>query len=174
MIEESADVLEVESGVATVSIQRRSACGSCSASGGCGTALLASWLPQRRLTFELDNRIGAQPGDTVVVGLDERRLQHYALLLYATPLVGLLVGAVSGRGLAGSIGLDPELTSIALGLSGLALALARIGQCGRRLSRRNRLGVRLIRVSRHCADGAIPITKDLVSEPMPASEKGHR
>lgn len=174
MIEESAHVREVDAGIATVSIQQRSACGSCAASGGCGTALLASWLPQRRLTFQLDNRIGAQKGDIVVVGLDERRLQYYALRLYATPLVGLIAGAVAGSWLADRVGIDPELMSVGLGLSGVLAALAWVRRRSQGLGRHDNTGVRLIRVARRDVGSPIPNATDLFSGVGTAVEQGHR
>lgn len=174
MIEESARVLDVDEDVATVSIERRSACGSCSAHGGCGTALLAAWLPQRRLTFRLHNRVGARRGDTVVVGLDERHLQRYAMMLYATPLVGLLAGAVSGSWLAGMIGVDTELMSVIFGLSGLLVALRWIWHRTHWHGGRSQAGVRLVRVLTPTPPGLIPAAAKHVNGVTTDLRKGHR
>lgn len=124
MIEENALVARVEGDAAEVVTQRRSACGSCAASGGCGTSLLAAWFPQRQLRFTLHNSIGARAGDSVVVGLDEAYLQRGAMLLYAVPLLGLLLGAVAGEQLAATSSVHAELGAVGGGLLGLFGALA--------------------------------------------------
>lgn len=172
MIEESARVLRVNAGIATVSVQRRSACGTCSVHSGCGTALLASWLPRRRLTFGVDNRVGARLGDTVVIGLDEQHLQRYAMLLYATPLVGLLVGALMGQWLAGAIGTGPELMSVVFGLSGVIMALVRVWRRGPGLDSHDRGAVQLIRVADPAAADSARVA-DLLTEAQRGYGKGN-
>lgn len=147
MIEEQARVVRVQGDIAEVIAERQSACNSCSVRGGCGTSLLAEWFPRRRLTFQLRNDIGAGLGDAVIVGLDERLLQRGALLLYATPLGGLLLGAVLGERLAPHIGLPAELGAVLTGLLGLtaALLLVRHVSLGRHLG--GQQGVRLLRLA---------------------------
>lgn len=173
MIEESARVLSVDAGIATVSVQRRSACGSCSAKVGCGTALLASWLPQRRLTFQVENHVGARLGDMVVIGLDEQRLQRYAMVLYATPLAGLLVGAVTGQWLAGVIGTGPELTSVVFGLSGVLTALVWVRRGSTGLDSGKTGGVQLIRVSKPGIASSNSVLVELLTEAKIRQEKGN-
>lgn len=143
MIEASARVTAVRGDRARVAIERQSACGGCAAKGGCGTRLIADWFPKRQLSFDLDNVIGAAPGDRVTVGLDERRLQHFALLMYAIPLLGLLGGALFGHQLTSSLGWPAEPGSILGGLSGVATALYWVWQRSRRI-RTDDSGVRLL------------------------------
>ena len=123
MIEEQARVLAVRAGTATLAVERQAACGSCNASGGCGTALLSNWFPKRQLTLEVNDSIGVSAGDLVVVGLNDGSLQKGAIRLYALPLFGLLSGAVGGQIAGGRLGLSPELASIFFGLLGLTIAL---------------------------------------------------
>jgi sigma-E factor negative regulatory protein RseC len=151
MIEERARVLAVDGRRASVQVERRSTCGGCQARGGCGTGLIAEWLPRRQLVFELDNGVEAEPGDWVIVGLEETRLQRYAVLLYALPLVGLLVGAVAGQSLASAWGLSSELASVALGLIGTAAALVYVAGRSRSITT-NDSGVRLLRLAGPGAD----------------------
>ncbi len=145
MIEEEASVVRVSAGLAEIVTDRRDACGSCSAKHGCGTSLLATWLPQRRLSFRITNEIGAQVGDRVVVGLDESALQRGSLLLYAAPLVGLLSGAIAGEGLFPRVGWSSELGAVLLGLLGLTMALGLVRRitAGREVGGRD--GIRLLR-----------------------------
>jgi len=169
MIEERARVLRVRGDTAEIVTDRHPACGNCAAKSGCGTSLLAAWFPRRHLTFELRNDIGAQPGDSVVVGLDEGLLQRGSLLLYALPLGGLLLGAVLGERLFLGLGLAAELGAVLAGLLGLIGALLlvrRTSQHGRRAQQ----GVRLLRVARH-PTGIVPGAIDV---PVPRQPQGFR
>lgn len=143
MIEASARVVAVEGDLARVAVERQTACGSCAAKGGCGTRLISDWLPQRQLSFELENLIGARPGDRVTVGLDESRMQRYALQLYAVPLAGLLLGAVAGHQLFAHQGWPAEPGSVLLGLLGVAAALRWVWRRSRRMKTRDS-GIRLL------------------------------
>ena len=160
MIEERARVVRVDGGLAEIVTQQQSSCGSCAAKAGCGTSLLATWLPQRRLSFRLTNDIGASPGDLVVVGLDETLLQRNSLLLYALPLAGLLLGAIAGERGFLAVGLPAELGAVLAGLLGVSAALLLV----RRLTASNlpggQSGLRLLRVvdgSRSFAPGDIAV-----------------
>jgi sigma-E factor negative regulatory protein RseC len=143
VIEASARVVAVDGDRARVAVERQTACGSCAAKGGCGTRLISDWLPQRQLSFELDNQIGARPGDRVIVGLDESRMQRYALQLYAIPLAGLLLGAVGGHQFFAYQGWPAEPGSMLLGLLGVAAALHWVWRRGRRMKTRDS-GIRLL------------------------------
>jgi sigma-E factor negative regulatory protein RseC len=123
MIEAEARVVTADREYAEVVTLRQSACGSCAASKGCGTSLIAAWFPQRELRFRLRNDIGVNSGDRVVLGLDEADLQRGSLLLYAVPLAGLLGGAIAGDQLLPVLGLSAELGAVGGGLLGLIGAL---------------------------------------------------
>ncbi len=124
MLEEEAVVVALKGELAEVEATPRSACGACSARKGCGTSLVASFLPGRRRRFLARNPVAAQPGERVVVGFDENALQLASLLLYLVPLFGLIGGALLGRALATRLAsADGELLSILLGAGGLAFAL---------------------------------------------------
>lgn len=119
MIEESGRVIRVEDDHAWVETQRKSVCGSCSASKGCGTSVLGKVLGQRRSYVRVLNPVGAKLGDEVVVGLGERAFVTGSLAVYAIPLLTLLVGAIVGEwlGVANDWG---DLAAVIGGLSGLA------------------------------------------------------
>lgn len=123
MIEQEARVVGNDGASVEIEVQRQSACGSCNASKGCGTSLLADWFPKRHLVLRLPNRIGAQIGDRVVIGLDEGALQRATYTLYGLPLLALLGGAVLGDRFAGLIGLPQELAAVAIGLLGMIVVL---------------------------------------------------
>jgi sigma-E factor negative regulatory protein RseC len=128
MIEETGVVVGVTGDLAEVETKRQGACGSCSASGSCGTSLLARYLGRRPLLLRATNGVGAVPGDTVVVGVPEGGLLRASLAAYLVPLLGLMGGGLAGDGLLPGGG---EAASALGGLAGLALGLAWLGRFGR-------------------------------------------
>jgi sigma-E factor negative regulatory protein RseC len=161
MIEEQARVVAVRAGTATLAIERQSACGSCKASGGCGTAILANWFPQRQFTIQLNAPFGVVPGDLVVVGLNDGLLQTYALKLYALPLIALLGGAVVGQLFGRQLGLSAELASIVLGLLGLAGSLFYLRRASHGTANQKHSEIQLLRVVKQGLSG-----QDSVSVPI--------
>lgn len=120
MLEENGIVISVSKGMAEVSVTPQSACGSCGASNGCGTSLIASLLPERSSRFRVKNPLGAQIGEQVVIGLHESTLQTASLILYLIPLAGLIFGAMGGIYLSEDVFRNPsELPSIIFGFTGM-------------------------------------------------------
>ena len=145
MIEERARVVDADVDFADVVAMRHSACGGCQAKSGCGTSVLADWLPKRELRFRLPNTIDVVRGDVVIVGLDENELQRASLLMYALPLAGLLLGAICGDQLASRLGLSMELGAILCGLLGLGGSLYLVRHIASTRGRDGRNGVALLR-----------------------------
>lgn len=128
MIEETGVVVTVAGDLAEVETRRQGACGSCSASGACGTSLLARWLGRKPLLLRAHNPIGAAPGDTVVVGVPEEGLVRASLVAYLIPLIGFMGGAMAGSHLFPALGNGAG----ALGAgAGLALGLSWVARFGR-------------------------------------------
>lgn len=94
MIEEQAQVIEIKGGVLLLQAQTQSACGSCSANKGCGTSLLSKVVGRKFTHFQADNNINANVGDIVVVGLSEDALLKGSLVMYAIPILAMLVFAL--------------------------------------------------------------------------------
>ena len=94
MIEEYAVVIDRADNIATLEIERRTACGLCGQTRGCGNATWGKLLNHNSHAFTADNAIGANVGDSVVVGIEERAFLKSAFFLYVVPLLGLLTGAV--------------------------------------------------------------------------------
>ncbi len=146
MIEERGLVLRADGGRAQIAPDPDRSCGSCAAQGGCSTKWLTALFPRRELTFFVDNRIGARPGDAVIVGVDEQLLQRSSLLLYALPLAGLLAGGMLGESVFSMLGTQPELGGILGGLTALIAALAFVRRRSATRSAGDRDGVRLLRI----------------------------
>ena len=125
MIEEPAVVVEAGAGYAWVETRRRSACGACSASEGCGTAALARAWGERRARVRAISTLPLRPGDAVIVGLAEGALLRGSLLVYLLPMVLLLAGALLGQTAFAGAGEEPVILSGAVGL-GLGFLAARV------------------------------------------------
>ncbi|MEQ5836978.1 SoxR reducing system RseC family protein [Marinobacter sp. NFXS9] len=94
MIEESGTVVAEIDDAVWVQTIRQSTCGSCSARKGCGQGALASMTDGRANQVRVHNPLGARVGDQVTLGIEESQLLKASLLVYAWPLVALLLGAM--------------------------------------------------------------------------------
>ncbi|MES2501242.1 MAG: SoxR reducing system RseC family protein [Pseudomonadota bacterium] len=101
MLEEHAVVLSISANshnpsypIATLEIERKTACGLCGKTRGCGNSIWGKLFAHQSTAFKAQNRINAKVGDSVVVGINERALLKSALLLYILPLVTMMIGAI--------------------------------------------------------------------------------
>ena len=100
MIEERAVILSLQSEpsqtqtTATLEIERKTACGLCGQTRGCGNSIWGRLFGHQTTAFKAQNRINAKVGDSVIVGINEKVLLKSALLLYILPLVTLFIGAI--------------------------------------------------------------------------------
>ena len=106
MIEERAVILSLEKSsqnssndfhldsVATLEIERKTACGLCGQTRGCGNSIWGKLFGHQTTAFKAQNRINAKVGQSVIVGINEAAILKSALLLYIVPLFTLFVGAL--------------------------------------------------------------------------------
>jgi len=103
MIEERAVILSLEretndiasnDSTAILEIERKTACGLCGQTRGCGNSIWGKLFAHQSTAFKAQNRINAKVGDSVIVGINEKALLKSALLLYILPLVTMLIGAI--------------------------------------------------------------------------------
>ena len=106
MIEERAVILSLEQllqnqsndsqsdSIATLEIERKTACGLCGQTRGCGNSIWGKLFGHQTTAFKAQNRINAKVGESVIVGINEKALLKSALLLYILPLVTLFIGAI--------------------------------------------------------------------------------
>jgi sigma-E factor negative regulatory protein RseC len=135
VIEERAVVVAREGEHAWVERERQSACGSCAANKGCGTGVLGKVVGRRYTRLRVLNPVGAQPGEDVVLGLDERALVRGSLALYLTPLAALFAFALLGEVLAGQVGVRSSDGFVALfATAGFVASLAWLRIFSRRLA----------------------------------------
>lgn len=133
MIEEHARVLAVGRGFAWVETANKSACGTCSASSGCGTALVAKLFGERVNRLQVCDDIGLEVGDAVMIGMADGALIRASLLAYLWPLVAFMLAAV----IAESAGAPEELSAL-VGILGLWAGLWVTGRLTGRAAGRER------------------------------------
>ncbi len=122
MIEESATVVRTADGFAIVETQQRAACGSCQQADGCSTSLLSGLFKRRQNQIRALNPIHAQPGEQVIIGLQEQALLKVSFTAYLLPLACMLLSAMAARQLTeGFLIRLGELPIIVGGLSGLII-----------------------------------------------------
>lgn len=97
MIAETGNVVAVDDGHAWIQTIRTKACQSCAARNGCGQKLLASATGGRANQVRVVNSVNARVGEEVTLGIDENALLGASLLVYALPLLLLVVGSVLGH-----------------------------------------------------------------------------
>ena len=123
MIEEQATVVAVEGDYALLQTERKSTCQSCSVQKGCGTSVLSKVVGQRSSQVRVDNTLNVSIGDLVLLGIKENALVQGSLLVYALPLVFMLVFAVVAEISATSFGIRNELLVIVAALLGFAVSI---------------------------------------------------
>jgi sigma-E factor negative regulatory protein RseC len=171
MLEESGRVISLEGEDVWVETIRQSACAGCSASKGCGQKLIAGLGQGQRFQVKAKNpgALLIKAEDQVVLGLPGSSFLNLSVLVYLTPLVGLMMGALAADLVAASDG----LTAIA-GLLGFGLGLMLVRWVGKRIEHQCRYQPVVLRMVSRVGvmeSSAIPIM-----EQKPESvgrERGH-
>jgi sigma-E factor negative regulatory protein RseC len=131
-IEEQGIVVLADEAWATVRVERKSTCGSCSARSGCGNGVLSEVLGRRALDLRVPNGNGLRPGDRVTLGVRDRALVSGAFVMYLLPLVGLMLVPIAlgwlVPGLADGLLILAGGAGFALGLFGVRRWLRSQGQ----------------------------------------------
>lgn len=105
MITETGRVVAEKGNRVWVRTIRASACQSCTARSGCGQRVLAAATGGRANQVLVANTVGARVGDDVTIGIDEQALLGASLMVYALPLVLMVLASIAGHQL--SAGSDP-------------------------------------------------------------------
>jgi sigma-E factor negative regulatory protein RseC len=140
MLEEQAEVMEVDGTTAMVACRAQQDCARCAEGKGCGGGLLGRWLGDRLHRVRVSHNGGLTSGECVVIGLDERVLLRMALLVYGTPLLAMFLGALGAFMLYG--------TDRAAGLGmivGLVVGFAWVSAFSRKIKADERFQPRVMR-----------------------------
>ncbi len=124
MIEGYARVVEVDRDWLLLEPERRSACGGCAASAGCGSGALATLFDRRGKRLRLPNSIDAQVGDRVVLGIDESALVRGSLMVYLLPIITMLLAALVVESLSGGRATGSDWPVMVAAAAGLATGFA--------------------------------------------------
>lgn len=89
-------VQRLDAGYAWVDVSVAQGCGRCHEPGGCGGVNLARPFAPISRSVRVINDIAARPGESVGVVIDDRVPLQAALCAYGWPVLGVIVGAVSG------------------------------------------------------------------------------
>ena len=120
MIEEQAQVVDKEGDQLVLQAQTKSSCGSCAASKGCGTSVLAKVVGRKFTRFNADNSVDAEVGDTVIVGISEDALLRGSLMMYLMPIMGMLIFALVSDQMLDMLAENRDLLIAGSGIAGLA------------------------------------------------------
>lgn len=115
MLQEIATVVAANRGCLTVETQSRSSCSSCS-NHSCTTSVVAKLFNVQRNRFQLENRLGAQVGDQVMVSIPDGLLVRASVWVYLIPSVFMVFGAVFGLWAGWSDGAQAMFALFGLGL----------------------------------------------------------
>lgn len=133
MITEHGTIVELAGRqIAVVLCKKQSACQHCPSSGACQIG-----DDGKSMLVEAFNPIGAEVGDRVKLVTSTKHFLQSSFVLYILPVIGLLIGAVSGQliGEHTAVGLDPQLLSALLGVAFLIGSFLSIRVCTSALKR---------------------------------------
>ncbi|HAP05254.1 MAG TPA: Fis family transcriptional regulator, partial [Gammaproteobacteria bacterium] len=112
------EVIALENETMTLKVNRSGGCHSCSASGGCGTGILANYFDHYSV-FNKPIQSGVAVGDFVTLEISSAELFSRAFMLYIFPILALFIGSYIGLGLDS----ENELWQISFGITGFISAL---------------------------------------------------
>ena len=116
MIEETGTVIKVDGITARVKVQKRGSCEGCAATGVCDPS-------EGGMEIEALNPVHAKAGQTVKVSIAAQSYLKGTMLIYGLPLMALVAGAITGKGIGEEYfkGFDSDAVAALLGFSSFAL-----------------------------------------------------
>ena len=135
MLEEHALVVAVDEQSVWVETQRQSACGQCAANKGCGNSVLQKVLGKKHNVLRVVGDLPVDIGDEVIIGVNEDALVKGSLIVYAMPILLMIVFAMLGETIATYwLSIGTELASIAAAFLGLLVSIIGLRWYGNRIS----------------------------------------
>lgn len=122
MMKEWATVVSWHQGLALLRYEPQAGCANCNARSGCGTRALNALVLETEYQLQVRIEQPLEPGQRVEVGIAEGSLLRSAMLVYLTPLLGMILG---GSLLQYCLGTDASAALGALLGGGAAFMLAR-------------------------------------------------
>jgi sigma-E factor negative regulatory protein RseC len=117
MLREQGIVEKISSWRAVVRVQPSLSCAGCEARGACEVH------GDKKLLVEVRNDLEAKVGDTVEISMPSGSVLKVSLLVYALPIVGLILGALSAGIWAGAFHIPSTPASLIGAGAGLAVSV---------------------------------------------------
>jgi sigma-E factor negative regulatory protein RseC len=146
---EKGTVQRIEDGWAWVETRRTGSCESCSQKGHCHLSNEGN----SRMIIKAENVAQAQTGDEVEIYLNARTKLKGLFMVYIFPVLGLLIGAISGKGVSRFIGLNSDVGTILTAFCGMAIAFFIARVLGFRMKENNELTPIVSRIIRRMQAG---------------------
>jgi sigma-E factor negative regulatory protein RseC len=119
MVEETGIVTKVNGAMATVLVQKKSACDGCSVQGACESTA-------EGMEIEALNLVHAGEGQKVKVSMAPRDYLKGSMFMYGLPLIVFIAGAIIGKNIGESYlkNMNSDLVAAMTGFAFLVLSLA--------------------------------------------------
>lgn len=140
MITEAGIVTSTYADTAWVKTTRSGACEACSSRKNCGTAHSA-----KEMVVKLENTLGVEKGDHVVIGLQTRPMLYLTFLLYVFPILMMIVGALIGDYIGPTFNMDNSISAMIGGFSFFGLSFIFLRKKNKSLSQNSSYKPFLIR-----------------------------
>ena len=147
---EKGTVQKIEEGWAWVETRRTGSCEDCSQKRHC----LTLGEGNDRMLVKADNVAQARTGDEVEIHLNTKTKLKGLFMIYMFPVIGLLIGALSGKSLSTLLGLNGDLVTVLSSFCGMALAFFLARVLGFRMKENNELTPIVSRIIRRMHAGA--------------------
>ncbi|GHF84509.1 SoxR reducing system RseC family protein [Thalassotalea marina] len=118
MIEEIAQVTQINGTHITVRSTVKSSCSGCQQLENCGSGQIAKAFNHKAVEFSLVTEKKLTLGDQVLIGLPEKLLLSAAWQVYMWPLFGLILTSLLAQWALDSLGISHELFALAFGVVG--------------------------------------------------------
>lgn len=94
-MKEIAEVVAVQGNRITLTTQLKTACSGCSQKTTCGAGILSKLFADRNAQFTVLSNTPVTPGEQVEISMPEQQVTRFALLLYGSPILILLLTAMT-------------------------------------------------------------------------------
>lgn len=147
MIEEQGKVVALQNDWVWVETERKTACGQCSVSKGCGTSVLANVFGKKANSIAVMKTLPVKIGDEVIIGIEENSLVKGSLLIYALPLILLIVFGLLGEVLSGQVlFVKSDAVTAVFAILGLGVGFVSLRHISSRLRRDPRYQPKLLQI----------------------------
>ena len=95
MIEQQAQVTQVEGDLVWMHVERKSACDHCKLNEGCGTGSLGRLMGYRDTKWVFKNKLGLKIGDRVILSIPDQSYLLGSVLVYLLPLAAFFIAGAA-------------------------------------------------------------------------------